>query len=46
MEDGLWPGVFEETEVDGLLVRLDSPRDGLFLLDIDPAYQVVLCSVQ
>jgi hypothetical protein len=29
--------VFEDTEVDGFLVRLDGPRDGVVWSGIDPA---------
>jgi hypothetical protein len=34
--------VLEDTEVDGLLVRLDSVGDGLVGPGVDPAYEVVL----
>lgn len=34
--------VFEDAKVDGLLVRLNTPRDGVVGADIDPTYKVRL----
>ena len=34
--------MFEEAKVDGLLVRLNTPRDGVVGTDIDPTYKVRL----
>jgi hypothetical protein len=34
--------MLEYTEIDGLLVRLYTPRDGVSSGDIDPSYQVGL----
>lgn len=34
--------VFEDTKVDGLLMRLNTPRDGVVGADIDPTYKVRL----
>ena len=35
-------GVFEDAKVDGLLVRLDTPGDGVVRADINPTYKVRL----
>lgn len=34
--------VFEDAKVDGLLVRLNTPRDGVVGADINPTYKVRL----
>lgn len=35
-------GVLKDAEVEGLLVRLDTPGDGMIRPDIDPADQIGL----
>lgn len=35
-------GVLEDPKVDGLLVRLDTPGDGVVRVDINPTYKVRL----
>lgn len=34
--------MFEDAKIDGLLVRLNAPRDGVVGADIDPTYKVRL----
>ena len=34
--------MLENTEIDGLLIGLDAPRDSMLGLDVDPAYQIRL----
>ncbi len=35
---GAW--MLKDTEVDGFLIRLDAPRDGMLGFDVDPTYQI------
>lgn len=34
--------MLEDAEIQGLLVRLDAPRDGVVTLDVDPSHEVRL----
>lgn len=39
---GRLAGMLEDAKVDGALVRLDAPGDGVLALDVDPAHEIGL----